>query len=45
MPAFIGHDFNIVECLDLEQAVATARKLNRYEFLVTFAPFNPLAIF
>jgi kynurenine formamidase len=46
---------NIVECLDLEQAVATARKLNRYEFLITFAPLpveggtgsplNPLAIF
>ena len=46
---------NIVECLDLEQAVATARKLNRYEFLMTFAPLpveggtgsplNPLAIF
>ena len=46
---------NIVECLDLEQAVATARKLNRYEFLMTFAPLpveggtgspvNPIAIF
>jgi len=46
---------NIVECLDLEQAVATARKLNRYEFLISFAPLpveggtgsplNPLAIF
>lgn len=46
---------NIVECLDLEQAVATARKLNRYEFMMTFAPLpveggtgsplNPLAIF
>ena len=46
---------NIVECLDLEQAVSTARKLNRYEFLITFAPLtveggtgsplNPLAIF
>jgi kynurenine formamidase len=46
---------NIVECLDLEQAVATARKLNRYEFAITFAPLpveggtgsplNPLAIF
>ena len=46
---------NIVECLDLEQAVATARRLNRYEFAITFAPLpveggtgspvNPLAIF
>jgi len=46
---------NIVECLDLEQAVAMARKLNRYEFLISFAPLpveggtgsplNPLAIF
>lgn len=45
----------IVECLDLEQAVVTARELNRYEFLITFAPLpveggtgsplNPLAIF
>ena len=45
----------IVECLDLEQAVETARALNRYEFLITFAPLpveggtgsplNPLAIF
>ena len=46
---------NIVECLDLEEAVATARRLNRYEFTITFAPLpveggtgspvNPLAIF
>ena len=46
---------NIVECLDLEAAVATARRLNRYEFMITFAPLpveggtgspvNPLAIF
>jgi kynurenine formamidase len=46
---------NIVECLDLEAAAAMARKLNRYEFLMTFAPLpveggsgspvNPLAIF
>jgi kynurenine formamidase len=46
---------NIVECLDLEQAVATARRLKRYEFAITFAPLpveggtgsplNPLAIF
>jgi kynurenine formamidase len=45
----------IVECLDLEQAVTTARALNRYEFMITFAPLpveggtgsplNPLAIF
>ena len=46
---------NILECLDLEEAVATARRLNRYEFAITFAPLpveggtgspvNPLAIF
>ena len=46
---------NIVENLDLEAAVATARRLNRYEFAITFAPLpveggtgspvNPLAIF
>jgi kynurenine formamidase len=46
---------NIVENLDLEAAVATARKLNRYEFAITFAPLpveggtgspvNPLALF
>jgi kynurenine formamidase len=46
---------NIVECLDLEQAVETARRLDRYEFMITFAPLpveggtgsplNPLAIF
>ena len=46
---------NIVECLDLEQAVTTARELDRYEFMITFAPLpveggtgsplNPLAIF
>jgi kynurenine formamidase len=46
---------NIVECLDLERAVDTARRLKRYEFLMTFAPLpveggtgsplNPLAIF
>jgi kynurenine formamidase len=46
---------NIVENLDLEQAIETARRLNRYEFMVTFAPIpveggtgspvNPLAIF
>ncbi len=45
----------IVECLDLERAVETARRLGRYEFLMTFAPLpveggtgsplNPLAIF
>src|ERR1700693_3704719 len=46
---------NIVECLDLEQAVATARRLNRYEAVITFAPLpveggtgspvNPLVTF
>ena len=46
---------NIIECLDLEEAVKTARRLNRYEFVITFAPLpveggtgspvNPLAIF
>jgi kynurenine formamidase len=45
----------IVENLDLEAVAATARRLNRYEFLMTFAPIpveggtgspvNPLAIF
>src|SRR5258708_12734358 len=29
---------NIVECLDLEELVATARRLNRYEFMITFPP-------
>src|SRR5499427_5888509 len=46
---------NIVENLDLERMVETARRLRRYEFLITFAPLpveggtgsplNPLAIF
>ena len=46
---------NIVECLDLEELVATARRLNRYEFAITFAPLpveggtgspvNPIALF
>ncbi len=46
---------NILECLDLEELVATARRLNRYEFVITFAPLpveggtgspvNPIAIF
>jgi kynurenine formamidase len=46
---------NIVENLDLEELAATARRLNRYEFAITFAPLpveggtgspvNPLAIF
>ena len=46
---------NIVECMDLERAVDVARRLKRYEFLMTFAPLpveggtgsplNPLAIF
>jgi kynurenine formamidase len=45
----------IVENLDLEQLAETARRLNRYEFMLTFAPLpveggtgspvNPLAIF
>ena len=45
----------IVENLDLERAVETARRMNRYEFMLTFAPLpveggtgsplNPLAIF
>jgi kynurenine formamidase len=45
----------IVENLDLEQVVETARRLKRYEFMMTFAPIpveggtgspvNPLAIF
>jgi len=46
---------NIIENLDLEQAVETARRLKRYEFMLTFAPIpveggtgspiNPLAVF
>jgi kynurenine formamidase len=46
---------NIVENLDLEALVETARRLKRYEFAITFAPLpveggtgspvNPLAIF
>jgi kynurenine formamidase len=46
---------NIVECLDLEEMIATARRLNRYEALITFAPLpveggtgspvNPLVTF
>jgi hypothetical protein len=45
----------IVENLDLEHAVQTARRLKRYEFMLTFAPLpvvggtgsplNPLAVF
>ena len=45
----------IVENLDLERAVETARRLNRYEFMLTFAPLpveggtgsplNPIAVF
>lgn len=45
----------IVENLDLERVAETARRLNRYEFMMTFAPLpveggtgspvNPLAIF
>src|SRR6266699_363507 len=46
---------NIVECLDLEELAATARRLNQYEFVITFAPLpveggngspvNPLVTF
>jgi len=46
---------SIVENLDLERAVATARSLKRYEFMLTFSPIpvqggtgsplNPLAVF
>ena len=45
----------IVENLDLEQVAETARRLNRYEFMMTFSPLpveggsgspiNPMAIF
>jgi kynurenine formamidase len=45
----------IVENLDLEKLVETARRLNRYEFMLTFAPLpveggtgspiNPIAVF
>ena len=54
-PCSTGWASTSSECLDLEQAVTTARRLNRYEFLITFAPLpveggtgspvNPLAIF
>jgi kynurenine formamidase len=54
--AFLGwFGVGIVENLDLERVVETARRLKRYEFMVTFAPIpveggsgspvNPLAIF
>jgi kynurenine formamidase len=46
---------NIVECLDLEELITTARRLNRYEAVITFAPLpveggtgspvNPLVTF
>jgi kynurenine formamidase len=46
---------SIIENLDLEKAVETARRLKRYEFMISFAPLpveggtgspiNPLAIF
>jgi hypothetical protein len=46
---------NIVECLDLEELAATVRRLNRYEFVITFVPLpveggggspvNPLVAF
>lgn len=53
--ALIWMGINIVECLDLEDLAATARRLNRYEFAITFAPLpveggtgspvNPVALF
>jgi kynurenine formamidase len=53
--ALIWMGINIVECLDLEELAATARRLNRYEFVITFAPLpveggtgspvNPLVTF
>ena len=46
---------SIIENLDLEKAVETARRFKRYEFMISFAPLpveggtgspvNPLAIF
>ncbi|HLH95975.1 MAG TPA: cyclase family protein [Xanthobacteraceae bacterium] len=46
---------NIVECLDLEELITTARRLNRYEAVISFAPLpveggtgspvNPLVTF
>ena len=46
---------SIIENLDLEKAVETARRLKRYEFMISFAPLpveggtgspiNPLAMF
>jgi kynurenine formamidase len=46
---------SIIENLDLEKAVETARRMKRYEFMISFAPLpveggtgspiNPLAIF
>lgn len=38
MVTLIWIGINIVECLDLEELAATARRLNRYEFVITFAP-------
>jgi kynurenine formamidase len=53
--ALIWMGINIVENLDLEELAATARRLNRYEFAIVFAPLpveggtgspvNPVAIF
>jgi kynurenine formamidase len=53
--ALIWMGINIVECLDLEELAATARRLNRYEFVIQFAPLpveggtgspvNPLVTF
>jgi hypothetical protein len=46
---------SIIENLDLEKAAETARRLKRYEFMISFAPLpveggtgspiNPLAMF
>jgi kynurenine formamidase len=53
--ALIWMGINIVENLDLEELATTARRLNRYEFLITFAPLpveggsgspvNPIVMF
>ena len=40
MATLIWIGINIVECLDLEELAATARRLNRYEFVITFAPLS-----
>ena len=55
MATLIWIGINIVECLDLEELAATVRRLNRYEFVITFVPLpveggggspvNPLVAF